>query len=155
VPDVVGIGIDHAITKLANVGIENPAVTTVNSSTVAKGLVISIAPGVGVSIEPSAPVTLSVSDGPAIVKVPHLIGLTAQDAKDSLIEAGLEVVVKRQIVADGHPIGVVISQSPGSFTEVSVGSAVEIVVSTKKLVILQPQITIAPLTTGLIGGLQP
>ena len=85
--------------------------------------------------------TLTVAE---LVVVPELIGSTTEFAKTALLEAGLEVSVKRRRVEDGQPLGVVLEQTPGWSATVEKGSTVEIVVSVKEFVIVTPLAEVDP-----------
>jgi eukaryotic-like serine/threonine-protein kinase len=106
----------------------NPQVTQQNSSTVAKGVVISTNPSYGTNVPANSNVTLVVSTGPKQVQVPSVVGQPQTQAQQTLQGAGFNV----NTVTDKHstaPAGQVISQSPGGGATVNPGSTVTIHVS--------------------------
>jgi serine/threonine-protein kinase len=73
-------------------------------------------------------VELSVSSGPAIVKVPTVTNLSEEDATARLEEAGLEVAPELRF-SDQVPKDRAIGTEPGPGTEVPTGSAVTLLIS--------------------------
>jgi serine/threonine-protein kinase len=106
----------------------NPQVTQQNSSTVAKGVVISTNPSYGTNVPANSNVTLFVSTGPKQVQVPSVVGQQQTQAQQTLQGAGFNV----NPVTDKHstaPAGQVLSQSPSGGATVNPGSTVTIHVS--------------------------
>jgi eukaryotic-like serine/threonine-protein kinase len=126
-PNVNGKGSAEAVKILREKGFQ-PTTQSQSSESVEKGRVISTDPAAGTEVQVGSPVTVFVSSGPKEVSVPEVTGETQADATATLAAAGLKVTVSKREV--GEPAaGTVISQSPGSGTQVKVGSQVTIVVA--------------------------
>ena len=78
--------------------------------------------------DPQRVPTLIVSSGPQHVAVPPVEGLDEQNARTQIEGAGLAVQISDQQVANPGQDGIVLSQSPGSGTQVDPGSTVSLVV---------------------------
>ena len=99
------------------------------SARVKRGHVIDTNPNPGERIRRTGTVTLVVSRGPHVVKVPDVKGSGLDAAKDRLKKAGLEPgVVKRRFNED-VPRGKVVTTDPTPGTERRSGSAVALTVS--------------------------
>lgn len=125
--DIVGMDGGRAKAKLEGMHL----VVTVQqqfSDTVPAGKVISVTPEPGTEVKRDTPVVLAVSDGPAPVKVPAVVGMQAGLAKSTLEERGLVPVIVEQY-HDQVPAGEVFAQDPPVDTGVAAGSAVTITVS--------------------------
>ncbi len=64
-----------------------------------------------------------------LAAVPELAGLTPQEARDMLREAGLEMITVSEIFHDTVPPGTIVSTIPACGVEIEVGSTVELTVS--------------------------
>jgi eukaryotic-like serine/threonine-protein kinase len=126
-PNVNGKGSAEAVKILREKGFQ-PTTQSQSSESVEKGRVISTDPAAGTEVQVGSPVTVFVSSGPKEVSVPEVTGETQADATATLAAAGLKVTVSKREVAE-PAAGTVISQSPGSGTQVKVGSQVTIVVA--------------------------
>ncbi len=82
----------------------------------------------GLFLRGKAPGDCSLHTGPAVVAMPDLIGTPKEHAIAALTELGLRITVTEQELR-GVPAGVVGGQDPAAGTEVEVGAAVTIVVS--------------------------
>lgn len=74
---------------------------------------------------------LHIGDGPASVEVPNVVGLSVSEAKARLGEAGLVVGSQREVPSDTAPKGVVVEQRYPAGTEVTLGTAANIGVSSE------------------------
>ncbi|WP_159707705.1 Stk1 family PASTA domain-containing Ser/Thr kinase [Arthrobacter sp. 18067] len=109
VPDVRGMSQDAAAKALQDVGLKAViAPETVNDKTVPKGAIVSQAPPNGTLIKGES-VTLTVSKGPKMVKVPSFIGKQAKEARQQLEALGFEVKVNEIL---GGFFGTVRDQNP-------------------------------------------
>ncbi|MGW0820386.1 Stk1 family PASTA domain-containing Ser/Thr kinase [Streptomyces sp. NPDC002845] len=99
------------------------------SDTVKRGKVISSDPAPGAQIRDNDTVTLTVSKGPEVVKVPDLEGFRLNKAQERLKSEGLEPGLVTREFSEDVLNGYVISTSPGAGTERKSGSAVALVVS--------------------------
>jgi serine/threonine-protein kinase len=118
VPSVTGQSVDDAQGAIRSAGLQ-PHVTEQPSVEVEAGLVISQEPAGGTAKRGSA-VRLVVSTGPGIVAVPDVRGLSVDDARQKLEDAGFRVKVR------SLRIGNVIAQSPGGGTQREQGTTVTI-----------------------------
>jgi serine/threonine-protein kinase len=98
------------------------------SDEIEEGNVISTDPGAGAEVEEGSTVRVVVSDGPAQVEVPPLIGQTRDEAGRSLERVGLNLgnVTEEN---SGAPEGTVIRTDPTAGTAVEEGDFVDIVLS--------------------------
>ncbi len=126
VPAVAGETEAEATKKLEAAGFE-VAVQRVNSNSVEEGLVIHSEPQSGATATKGSTVTLVVSRGPKLTKVPVLVGSQRKAAVESIRSRGLTPSVSEE--ENSAPKGQVISQSPSAGSEVEPGSTVSIVVS--------------------------
>lgn len=99
------------------------------NDTVKRGLVISTDPKPSARIRDNDTVTLTISKGPEMVKVPDLQGLRLNEAKSRLTEQGLEPGRVTREFSEEVPSGSVIGTEPGAGTERRSGSAVALTVS--------------------------
>ncbi|MGR0160939.1 Stk1 family PASTA domain-containing Ser/Thr kinase [Paenarthrobacter nitroguajacolicus] len=124
VPDVRGLAQDAAVKALQDAGLKAViAPETVNDKTVPKGAVVSQAPANGTLVRGEA-VTLTVSKGPKMVKVPSYIGKQADEAEKELKKLGFKVEVNKVL---GGFFGTVRDQNPVN-SEVAEGSVVTLTV---------------------------
>jgi membrane peptidoglycan carboxypeptidase len=129
VPDVVGLPIEEAETKLAKANF-TPIREDVHSFEPA-GTVLSQAPGGGARLRLGSAVRLGVSDGRGeAVVIPRLTGLTEAEAVHRLERLGLVAAIGRVPVDDKHLDGIVVDQIPiGDGTKVvDIGATVTIYV---------------------------
>ncbi|BCW35662.1 serine/threonine protein kinase [Arthrobacter sp. StoSoilA2] len=121
VPDVRGLQQDAAVKAIQDAGLKAViAPEAVNDKTVPKGAVVAQTPGNGTLIRGET-VTLTVSKGPKLVKVPNFIGKNADAAQKELEKLGF-VVVREQDLAI---LNVVLKQDPKD-TEVAEGSTIKL-----------------------------
>jgi eukaryotic-like serine/threonine-protein kinase len=126
VPSFAGDSEEAATRKLEAAGFE-VAVERVNSASVEAGNVISTEPGGGSTATNGSTVTLFVSRGPKLTKVPVLVGARREVAVQRLRSRGLEASISEE--ESSEPKGQVIRQAPDAGSEVEPGSAVSIIVS--------------------------
>jgi beta-lactam-binding protein with PASTA domain/predicted Ser/Thr protein kinase len=127
VPDVAGLSVSDATTRLEKAGFK---VTTRDefSNSVPKGRALGTEPAAGTQLSTSQVVTVLVSRGTNQVEVPDIVGLDDQAALAALQSAGLSgVLVQRDST---EPEGTVLNQSPGAGKLVARGSQVTIFAST-------------------------
>ncbi|MFF8912597.1 Stk1 family PASTA domain-containing Ser/Thr kinase [Streptomyces sp. NPDC015032] len=115
--------------RLSDAGLELKDVKRSYSDTVERGKVISSDPKSGARIRGNDAVTLVVSRGPEIVKVPDVQGLALADAKRDLKEAGLVPGMVTKEFSEETARGEVIRTEPAAGTERHTDSAVALVVS--------------------------
>jgi beta-lactam-binding protein with PASTA domain/predicted Ser/Thr protein kinase len=129
VPATAGLSREEATEKLEAAGF-GVKVRTVSSDSVEEGLVIHSEPSAGATATNGSDVTLFVSAGPKLTKVPVLVGSQRRLAVQQIRGRGLTPSVAEEESAS--PAGEVIGQSPSAGSEVEAGSTVSIVVSSGK-----------------------
>jgi eukaryotic-like serine/threonine-protein kinase len=129
VPATAGLSREEAAEKLEAAGF-GVRVETVNSDSVEEDLVIHSEPSAGKTATHGTDVTLFVSAGPKLAKVPVLVGTQRSVAVQQIRGRGLEPSVSE--AESNSPTGEVIRQSPSAGSEVDPGSTVSIVVSSGK-----------------------
>ncbi|MCX4909391.1 Stk1 family PASTA domain-containing Ser/Thr kinase [Streptomyces sp. NBC_00878] len=115
--------------RLEDAGLEVKPVKRANSDTVKPGRVISSDPKPGARIRDNDSVTLTVSKGPEIVRVPDLGGYSLDKAKERLKSEGLEAGMVTKSFSDDVPVGFVVGTEPGAGTERRGGSAIALTIS--------------------------
>lgn len=119
----------EARTRLEAAGLEVGKVRHQHSDTVKRGTVMDTDPDPGARIRKHDSVTLTVSDGPEIVKVPDVTGSRLDKAEELLKTDGLEPGLVTQEFSEDVLKGFVISTDPEAGTKRRAGTAVAIVVS--------------------------
>ena len=126
VPNVVGQPQSAVASILAPIGLIVGTVNTQPSQTVPIGVVISQTPAANAQASGGSAVNLVVSSG---VSVPNVVGQPQSAVAGILGPVGLVVGTVTTQSSATVPVGVVISQLPAANTQVSGGSAVNLVVS--------------------------
>lgn len=126
VPDLVDLPIDLARAVIAATALRVGAVDTVTESS-DFGTVVAQSPRAGTPGAAVGEVRLTVSRGPASVKVPDVVGLTVLAARDRLAAQGLRIGVLEQRF-EGKA-GSVLAQSPAAGELVTRESAVNLTIS--------------------------
>lgn len=124
VPNVQGYTYDDAVDELDRVGLK--AEKQEQDSSEPADTVINTNPSAGTSLDVGSTVTVLVSKGQ--VSVPNVVGLSEDDAKKALEDAGLKVEVTEDPNAS-QPAGQVTNQSEPAGQRVSPDTTVEITVS--------------------------
>ena len=127
VPQVQGLSQQKAVALVKANHLRAKVVMQTNA-TVKPGHVISSNPQFG-NLEPANTlVTLFVSSGPKLVKVPNLVNQNVSQAQTALTSAGLTPSVRTNSNST-RPAGTVIKQNPAAGTSVKAGTTVYLVVS--------------------------
>lgn len=121
VPSQVGVSEATATEAIRGAGFE-PQITRQFSTSVSAGTVISQNPAGGTAYRGDT-VTLVVSDGPEIITVPDVVGMTVDEAREAVEEAGLTFRSTIEIGGDAR----VRWQAPSAGNEVDPGSRVTVV----------------------------
>jgi serine/threonine-protein kinase len=129
VPPLLAKTEDQARDRLSEAGLEVGDVSRRFSDTVERGTVISTDPGVGERVRSGGPVSLVISSGPEVVKVPSLEGRPLDQAREALKDQGLKPGMVTRAFSGSIPRGSVISTEPEAGTERRAGTAVALVVS--------------------------
>jgi eukaryotic-like serine/threonine-protein kinase len=126
VPDVRGKTLNDAIAALNDVHLD-PNVHYVHSSTSSSGIVVGQNPAGDEQVFTNTKVRLNVSQGPALVSVPTVVGSPFANAESQLKGAGF-AVARKDAPAD-QPKGEVVATDPQSGTSVPKGTTVTVTVS--------------------------
>jgi serine/threonine-protein kinase len=139
VPDVVGQPEEDAIDTLEGAGFQVAEPESEFDPDIRRGLVISQDPPADERVEEGAEVTLVISRGPPPEAVPSVVGLTEEEAAETLQAAGFEVgqVTEEESEEDE---GIVLEQDPPADTEARPGTAVNLVVSSGPATVQVPDV---------------
>ncbi|MFB4425133.1 Stk1 family PASTA domain-containing Ser/Thr kinase [Streptomyces sp. QL37] len=140
VPDVEALALAEARRELKKSGLAPGMVTREFSEEIDRGKVVRTDPRAGTERHPDSAVALVVSKG-SPVDVPDVSGLSVEDAKDALDEAGLEAKVLSDRVNSREAAGEIARQSPGSGAEAAEGDTVELTVSKGPRMLQVPDVT--------------
>jgi serine/threonine protein kinase/beta-lactam-binding protein with PASTA domain len=116
VPKVTGVSTATAQADLRDAGLTPGATKTSLDNHVGKGLVISTIPSNGSRIARGGQVTLIVSAGPHMIKMPQVTGLKLTDAQAAIKHAGLVPGKVKLVTSTTIAAGIVVSTSPGAGT---------------------------------------
>jgi serine/threonine-protein kinase len=137
VPSVVGADQPSAEAALRREGFRVD--TNSRTSSRPPRTVIGQDPSGGARAEEGSTVTLTISEGPAVARVPPVDGLTFASAQRRLVRAGFEVD-RRDEASDTVPRGRVIRSSPGEGSEAERGSTVTLIVSSGREQVTVPDV---------------
>jgi eukaryotic-like serine/threonine-protein kinase len=128
VPQTAGLTEQAARVTVANAGFELGPITRVNSEQ-PRGMVVTSTPLAGEQVELPASVSLVVSEGPAVIIAPDLIGRTLPESRSILEQVGLRIGNVGRDTSSIHPENTVVRQVPSGGQPVSSGGTVSVVVS--------------------------
>jgi serine/threonine-protein kinase len=129
VPDaLVGATFDAAQAALLGAGLVLGDTETPYDDAAPKGSVMAVSQASGTELPKGSEVVLTVSQGPAPVTVPQVVGATQEEATEDLEREGLVVAVD-EAFSDTVPAGAVIDQQPDEGTAGFRRDTVTIVVS--------------------------
>ncbi|MFF8477622.1 Stk1 family PASTA domain-containing Ser/Thr kinase [Streptomyces sp. NPDC015414] len=129
VPPLLAKTEEQATARLKSSGLHVKDIKREYSDTVGSGTVISSDPTAGARIRGNGSVSLVISRGPEIVKVPDLSGVPLAKARARLKSAGLEPGMVNRAVSDSVDRGSVISTDPAPGVRRHAGSAIALLVS--------------------------
>jgi beta-lactam-binding protein with PASTA domain/predicted Ser/Thr protein kinase len=156
VPGTAGLSREQAEAKLEAAGFD-PQVEQANSERVEAGQVIDSDPSGGTTLTRGSQVTIVVSRGPKLVKVPVLVGVRRSVAVERIRGRGLTPLVAEE--ESSAPVGEVISQSPSAGSKLGPGASVSIVVSAGEEAVAVPDVIGKPRRNGVealrAAGLKP
>ncbi len=127
-PDVTGLTVQEAESKLKDIKVTYKISSEEYNSEVEKGKIISQDPPAGYKVLENSTVSIVISKGTELVKVPKLAGKTFQEAESSLNDINLNVE-KIEETSQKIQEGVVIKQEPKENTEIKVGETIKVYVS--------------------------
>ncbi|MDD2401236.1 MAG: Stk1 family PASTA domain-containing Ser/Thr kinase [Clostridia bacterium] len=128
VPDIKNITVDEAKLKLKKYDLVLEVGEPVKHPTVTEGLIISQSPKVNETVKKKGKVTVTVSDGPKLVKVPRVIGETLLSAEITLSNWDFTVEIEKVYNSQIYD-NIVIAQKPAADETIAKGTAVKLVVS--------------------------
>ncbi len=105
--------------------------------------VLGTDPDPGVLADQGSTVTLQVGAGPDVVEVPNLVGLTPEEAQQSLEEVGLNLSPnppEQRVVADEGQRGRIVESRPPAGQQVAEGSGVAIVLGSAPAMVSVPNV---------------
>ncbi|HRY12798.1 MAG TPA: protein kinase [Syntrophomonadaceae bacterium] len=132
VPNVTGVTLSDATTRLSNKGLNLGTIENVWDEKYAEGIVISQDPLTDTTVAAGTKVNLSVSKGkqPPRVEVPDVKGLTVTEATAKLKAAKMELGTVTRAASTAYFTEQVASQDPAAGVQVEEGAKVNVVVST-------------------------
>jgi beta-lactam-binding protein with PASTA domain/tRNA A-37 threonylcarbamoyl transferase component Bud32 len=139
VPHVTGQAEQVASATLRRAGL-SVAASQVSSTTVASGLVVSQSPPGGSRAKKGASVSIAVSSGPGSATVTNVEGLSAAQAVARLRKAGFKPTTKPEASAT-VATGEAIATDPPAGSELKVGGAVTVLVSSGPAPVRVPDLT--------------
>jgi len=113
IPDVLSFEMDQARQVVEAAGLAIGGVDTISSPAPA-GIIVATRPGVGLSRPPGSAVVLVVSKGPADIRIPDLLGLKQEEARQRLEAAGLHVGTITTRAGGRKTSGTVLEQRPAA-----------------------------------------
>lgn len=128
VPDVTGYEREIAIQLIEAAGLTVARVDT-GPAPADRGVVVSSSPTAGRSLNPGSGVGLFVSVGTATIRIPDLTGLTVDEARELLEEAGLVLGTTRRRTTGSHEPDLIFDQAPAEGTLSAPGAAVTVTVA--------------------------
>ncbi|WP_053653825.1 Stk1 family PASTA domain-containing Ser/Thr kinase [Streptomyces sp. MMG1121] len=140
VPDVTGRPLAEARTRLKADGLEPGMVTREFSDGVPEGSVIGTTPQAGTKRHAGSAIALTVSKG-SPVDVPDVTGDDPADARQTLTDAGLKVVIAPDRVNSEYDKGKVAQQSPGDGSQAAKGDTVTLTLSKGPQMVEVPDVT--------------
>jgi len=138
-PDLVGMTEDEALQALRDAGFELDTIKREFNKDVPDGQVFKQEPVAGANVPGGSLVTLYVSKGTELAKVPDVVGKKQGEAKTTLEKAGFSVKVVDES-SDTVATGLVIRQTPDGGVSVDAGSSISIVVSTGPRMVQVPNV---------------
>ena len=140
VPNVTGLPYADASALLAKAGLAAARGEQRYDNSAPSGSVLAQDPRPGAAQPKGGSVVLDLSRGQRLVDVPRLVGLTRQQAQQTLENTGLEVGDVSQVDGDA-PLGQVLSSAPAAGTRVPVPSPVNFTVSAGPPAVSIPDVT--------------
>lgn len=129
VPDLRGKSQEEAAEIIQNKNLKADFVEGGYFPTTPTGYVVTQNPYPMTKVKKGRTIQLFLSQGPAKVNVPSLLGQNYGKAAEELLKIGLHLGIITEVFDNEAPPGVIISQNPKQGAEVSSGSAINISVS--------------------------
>ena len=126
--NVVGLSVEEAQKKLADMGLNLKVQGQVTSETVEEGLIAEQSAEVGEVLEAKTTIYVMTSSGTGQIAVPNVVGYSESKAVSALSDAGFNFT-RSYSYSNSVASGYVISQSPAEDSLASKGDTIAIVVS--------------------------
>lgn len=140
VPQLAGLTLDAARLALTRHHLTLGEVTSIYSTTVTPGTVVSASPHAGLVVRHATPVQLTISQGPAPVTLPSVTGEPVAQAQATLTALGLHTTVTSAYNATVSA-GDVVSESPQAGSTAHQGDSVGLVESLGPPYVTMPEVT--------------
>jgi serine/threonine-protein kinase len=127
VPNLVGVSVDQARSRLRARGLTLTVGQQTQSDTIPANTVASQDPQAGVALAPNSTVTVVVSTGSAAIPIPDVGGKSADDARAALAAAGFTAKINWAIDA-ANAAQTVIQQTPAAGEKAPKGSTVTLTI---------------------------
>jgi eukaryotic-like serine/threonine-protein kinase len=128
VPNVIGFTQEGAIQQLNDQGL-TPKVETKVTTKAPPGTVFQQDPVAGELVDNGSDVTITVARGPKQIDVPDVVGMTVDEARSTLQDAGLDLGnVQQQESTEKE--GSILSQNPAAGSSIDKGTPVDVIVAT-------------------------
>jgi len=124
VPEVVGLRQDWAVNVLEASGFVVQTDST--ESREPRGVVVEVEPEPGFDLPIPGDVRIVVSTGPPMVPMPAVVGMTEEEALDTLQALGLALEEAEEVFRFGRDQGIVVQQTPPADSLLLVGTAVRL-----------------------------
>lgn len=128
-PSLVGLPLDQAKQRIAELHLTVSDVREQFSANIAEGRVMSQMPYVGAVVKEGRRVYLTISSGEETLTMPSLVGMSLRDARIALMRVGLGMGNIAYEASDSVQNGNVLSQSQAPRSLVAYGTLVSVVVS--------------------------
>ncbi|WP_281167311.1 Stk1 family PASTA domain-containing Ser/Thr kinase [Microbacterium indicum] len=157
VSNVVGGSWDRAQSDLEGDGLTANRVDE-PSDTVPEGVVISTDPASGTSVAIGSTVDVTVSEGPQLVEVPALAGMSEDDARSAITDLGLQVgriTPENDAEADAGTVLTASAEGDGldEGDEISAGSTVDLTVASGRVTVVDLSGSTVDFATSQLEGL--
>jgi serine/threonine-protein kinase len=129
VPNVCNLPLEDAIERLRHHKLEGIVIERRYDHIIDEGNVIIQSPLPGAKAKQGRIINLTVSLGPAFIKIPYLSGIDFEKGKLILKNLGLIIKEVDSTFSDSLPQGMIVSTIPGFESEVKKGDAITVVVS--------------------------
>jgi beta-lactam-binding protein with PASTA domain len=113
IPDVLSFDVDQARQVIDAAGLRIGGIDSIPSSS-DPGLIVGTRPAIGSTRQPGSAVDLLVSRGPADIRVPDVMGLRQEEARQRLEAAGLRVGTVTAQKRQRNAPGIVLEQRPSA-----------------------------------------
>ena len=130
VPDLKGMGLSEATMRLSNLGLRIGAVKTEQNAQIPKDKIISTNPMAGMKVKKGTAISVVLSQGIELIRVPRLIGKSLSTAKRIIEEKGFTVGRVTYEVSTEYNVGIIMRQHPAAGRKAKKGSKIDLVVAT-------------------------